>query len=284
MKLRDFEYNPLGIINKYPFYPELMGKHIKTKPNEKGEKLITDYIEERTPRIFDGYDQIKVRPAKGSLRSIKKRHDFVDRKALLGTVTVIDRKGFEQANLHHEERLIRAMFRHLTLNVFHIPIEKENIHYLDKLPFNVVKDYVARYFPSNPLWLVSTVSASNDFKHHDIERTPELSVATSIFSSIRRQYNLIDTVTNKPVRLKPGVCTAPHRDDEPDELYQVYCFEGKGYQTDDDKKNAFKPIPILKSGYRSTKEDFDKSLRTDDMTSFLDPNRNEIRIGFQSMM
>ena len=38
MKLRDFEYNPLGIINKYPFYPELMGKHIKTKPNEKRRK------------------------------------------------------------------------------------------------------------------------------------------------------------------------------------------------------------------------------------------------------
>ena len=284
MKLDDFEYNPLSIVNKYPFYPEFMKEHIKTKPDKNGKISITDYIEQKTPRIFDAYDQIKVRPAKGSLRSIEKRHDFVPRKALFGTITVFDRKGYEESNINHEERFIRAMFRHLTLNVFHVPIEKENVHYLDDLPFDIVKDYVARYYPVNPLWLVSTVSMPQEVKHHDIGRTPELSVATSSFSSIRRQYNLTDAITKKPVQLKMGVCEAPHRKDELDELYQVYCFEGKGYQTIDDKRFPYKPIPILKSGFGCSKEEFDKATRTDDITAFLDPERNEVRLGFQSKM
>ncbi len=284
MKLKDFDHNPSGIVNKYPFYPELMEKHIKVTRNEKGVAPIMDFIEGKSPRIFDGYDQIKVRPAHGSLRSKRKSHDLVERKAFFGTVTVIDRIGYEESNRMHEEKLIRAVFRHLVINVFHIPFNEEDQHFLDDIPFNMVKEYVGRYFPVNPLWMASTVSVSSNWRHHDIERTPELSLATSVFSSIRRQNNLTDTATKQPINLKKGYVERAHKPNEPDELFQLYCYEGKDFKTQDDKRHPYRPFPIFKDSRYTTKEEMAKSVRTDDPSTFLDRDKCEVRIGYQSII
>ncbi len=284
MKLKDFKYDPFSITPKYPVYPEYMKDQIRNIPNDKGELYVMDYIENKTPRIFDGYDQIKVRSTKGSLKSIRKKDDFTPRKAIFGSIKVIDRKGYEHSNEMHEEMLIRAMFRHLVLNVFHVPFNKKNISRLDEIPFSLVKNYVGRYYPSNLLWLVSTVSLSKVYHNHDIEPTADLSIATSSYSSIRRQQNLTDSFTKEPVKLRKGYREAPHREDEIDEMYQVHCFEHAGYKTKDDEVHAFKPIPMFRKGYFDKESEFQESIETDDVMSFFDPKKRKINPGEQSLM
>lgn len=287
MKLTDLLHDPSSITPRYPIYPEKMEGQIKNFPAPNGDLYVLDFIENRTPRIFDGYDQIKVRPALNCKQALKKSKGLPWRKALFETVTIIDRKGYEERNRKYEEMLIRQIFFHLVINVFGIGDDLPGLSFhLHEIPYEFVYRYVGRYFPTNISWLRSTCGCSDrDVKHNDIPRASgSLACATSTFSSIRRQRNLTDTVTKERIPLRPKKGVAPHDEHEPDDMYTVYYFEKIGYMTDDDQRHPYRYIPMFRDKKRNDPEEGRVTELYDDVTSFFDPERPSINPDHQSLI
>ena len=287
MKLTDLVHNPSSVTPRYPIYPEKMEGQIKNFPAPNGDLYVLDFIENHTPRIFDGYDQIKVRPAMNCSRAMKKSKGLPWRKALFESVTVIDRKGYEERNLKYEEMLIRQIFHHLVINVFGIEdyLPGLSLH-LNEIPYEFVYRYVGRYFPAYTYWLTSTVGYGYvGLKRPDIPRaTGSLACAASVYSSVRRQRNLTDTVTKEriPLRIKKGV--APHPKDTPEDDYTVYYFEKIGYMTDDDERHPYRYIPMFRDKEFNDPDSGRRSEFLDNVSTFFDPELPSMNPGMQSII